>query len=162
MLTFTNLPWSNTFLPQETFFSKKHSQQYQLLLVPFLRQYPQVLRHDVRYAQAYSRLARRLRVSRLLRLQLCNFDVGYVRECISTLSKRKAVVCSWHIVLPFSSVCVLGNSLCPTFHKYILSVLRLSIEAISGSGVRICYTPGFIDKIDVEWEKSFYHSVQFA
>ena len=75
-----------------------------------------------------------------------------MEECISTLSKKKAVVCSLHIVLPFSSVCEIVNSPCPTFHEYILSVLRLSIEAISGSGVRICYTPVFIDKITIEWE----------
>ena len=60
------------------------------------------------------------------------------------------------IVLPFSPVCVIVNSLCPTIHKYILSVLRLSIEAISGSGVRIRYTPVFIDKIYVEWEKDLH------
>ena len=37
-------------------------------------------------------------------------------------------------MLPFSSVCKTVNSLCPTFHKYILSVLRLSVEAILGVG----------------------------
>ena len=32
--------------------------------------------------------------------------------------KKSSMSCSWHIVLPFSSVCVLGNCLCPTFHKW--------------------------------------------
>ena len=72
---------------------------------------------------------------------LCANDVGYVKECISTLSKRKVVCPKLAHLLPFSSVCVIVNSLCPTFHKYILSMLRLSIDVISGSEVRICYTP---------------------
>ena len=118
--------------------------------MPFLRQHAQDVRHDARYVGVLPTWHVDFACHVCYVCALC----AYEEECIYTLSKRKAVACSWHIVLPFSPICVIVNSLCPTFNKYILSMLRLSIEAISGSGIRICYTPVFIDKINVKWENS--------
>ena len=102
--------------------------------MPFLRQYAQDVRHDVRYVGVLPAWHVDYACHVCYVCVLCDYDVAYVEVCISTLSKRKAVACSSHIVLPFSPVCVIVNSLCPTFNKYILSVLRLSIEAILGVG----------------------------
>ena len=97
--------------------------------MPFLRQYAHNVRHNVRYVGILPAwqvdCASRLRVSALtmytLRSALPRSVKGRQLSAVDTL-----FYLSW--------VCIIVNSLHPTFNKYILSVLRLSIEAILGVG----------------------------
>ena len=85
-------------------------------------------------------------------------NIDMTSERISLIFELRTIFLSFQMVLSFSSVCVILNSLCPIFHKHILAGLRLVNRGNSRSGVRICYTGVFIDKITVEWENSNFHT----